>query len=145
MHHPRPAAPSDGGVKTLTVRTERQSQLVDVTRLVQDAVEGEQGSAVLVYVPHTTAGVTINEHADPMVARDFEAALERIVPADWPWQHVEEGEENAPTHIRAAFMGPSVVIPLRDDGALALGVWQGVFFCEFDGPRDRSVYVSVLQ
>ena len=71
---------------------------------------------MLVYVPHTTAGVTINEHADPMVARDFETALERIVPADWPWQHVEEGEENAPTHIRAAFMGPSVVVPLRDDG-----------------------------
>jgi len=89
---------------------------------------------------HTTAGVTINEHADPAVARDFETALERIVPADWSWQHIEEGEENAPTHIRAAFMGPSVVIPLRDDGALALGTWQGVFFFEFDGPRERSVY-----
>ena len=100
---------------------------------------------MLVYVPHTTAGVTINEHADPAVARDFETALERIVPADWAWQHVEEGEENAPTHIRAAFMGPSVVIPLRDDGSLALGTWQGIFFCEFDGPRERSVYVSVLQ
>ncbi len=100
---------------------------------------------MLVYVPHTTAGVTINEHADPAVARDFETALERIVPPDWAWQHVEEGEENAPTHIRAAFMGPSVLIPLRDDGALGLGVWQGVFFCEFDGPRERSVYVSVLQ
>ena len=71
---------------------------------------------MLVYVPHTTAGVTINEHADPAVARDFETALERIVPADWAWQHVEEGEENAPTHIRAALMGPSVLIPLRDDG-----------------------------
>jgi secondary thiamine-phosphate synthase enzyme len=99
---------------------------------------------VLVYVPHTTAGVTINEHADPMVARDFEAALERIVPADWPWQHVEEGEENAPTHIRASFMGPSVLVPLRDDGTLALGTWQGIFFCEFDGPRTRSLHVSVL-
>ena len=130
---------------TLTVRTERQSQLVDVTRLVQEAVAGEGGSAVLVYVPHTTAGVTINEHADPMVARDFESALERIVPGDWPWQHVEEGEENAPTHIRAAFMGPSVLIPLRPDGELALGTWQGVFFCEFDGPRDRTVYVTTLQ
>ena len=131
-------------MKTLTVRTERQSQLVDITRQVRDAVAGESGSAVLVYVPHTTAGVTINEHADPMVARDFEMALERIVPENWGWQHVEEGEENAPTHIRAAFMGPSVLIPLRDDGSLALGTWQGVFFCEFDGPRRRSVYVSVL-
>jgi secondary thiamine-phosphate synthase enzyme len=140
--HPPPAARSD--VQTLTVRTERQSQLVDITRLVQDAVSGEQGAAVLVYVPHTTAGVTVNEHADPMVARDFETALERIVPSDWPWQHVEEGEENAPTHIRAAFMGTSVLVPLRDDGSLALGTWQGIFFCEFDGPRERSVHVSML-
>ena len=129
----------------LRLQTERQSQLLNITRLVTGAVDGQRGSAVLVYVPHTTAGVTINEHADPAVARDFETALERIVPADWAWQHIEEGEENAPTHIRAAFMGPSVLIPLRDDGALALGMWQGIFFCEFDGPRARSVYVSVLQ
>lgn len=131
-------------MQELRVATERQSQLVDITREVREAVAGQDGTAVLVYVPHTTAGVTVNEHADPAVARDFEAALERIVPADWPWQHVEEGEENAPTHIRAAFMGPSVLIPLRDDGELALGTWQGIFFCEFDGPRDRSVYVTVL-
>ena len=129
----------------LRVTTERQSQLVDITSRVRAAVVGETGAAVLVYVPHTTAGVTINEHADPAVARDFETALERIIPSDWPWQHVEEGEENAPTHIRAAFMGPSVLIPLRDDGELALGTWQGVFFCEFDGPRDRSVFVTVLR
>lgn len=127
------------------LQTERQSQLVDITRLVTEAVAEQPGAAVLVYVPHTTAGVTINEHADPAVARDFEAALERIAPADWSWQHIEEGEENAPTHIRAALMGPSVLIPLRDDGSLALGVWQGIFFCEFDGPRERSVLVSVLQ
>jgi secondary thiamine-phosphate synthase enzyme len=132
-------------VVELRLRTERQSQLVDITTLVRDAVRDDAGAAVLVYVPHTTAGVTVNEHADPAVARDFEAALERIVPAEWPWQHVEEGEENAPTHIRASFMGPSVVIPLRDDGSLALGTWQGIFFCEFDGPRERSVYVSVLR
>ena len=129
----------------LTVTTERQSQLVDITQDVRDALVGQRGSAALVYVPHTTAGVTINEHADPAVARDFETALERIVPSDWPWQHIEEGEENAPTHIRAAFMGPSVLIPLRDDGTLTLGTWQGIFFCEFDGPRERSVLVSVLQ
>jgi secondary thiamine-phosphate synthase enzyme len=131
-------------VRTLSVRTERQSQLIDITRLVRDAVAGEAGSAVLVYVPHTTAGVTINEHADPMVARDFEMALERVVPEDWGWQHIEEGEENAPTHIRASLMGPSVLVPLRDDGTLALGTWQGIFFCEFDGPRERLVHVSVL-
>ena len=131
-------------MQTLIVRTERKSQLLDITRLVQDAVAGRAGSAVLVYVPHTTAGVTINEHADPMVARDFEMALERIVPEDWGWQHVEEGEENAPTHIRASLMGPSVVVPLREDGTLALGTWQGIFFCELDGPRERSVHVSVI-
>jgi secondary thiamine-phosphate synthase enzyme len=131
-------------VRELTLRTERQSQLVDITREVQAAVGEERGAAVLVYVPHTTAGVTVNEHADPAVARDFEAALERIVSAEWRWQHVEEGEENAPTHVRASLMGPSVLVPLREDGTLALGTWQGIFFCEFDGPRRRSVFVTVL-
>jgi len=134
-------------VRQIRLRTERRSHVVDITHEVQDAIEGELGSAVLVFVPHTTAGVTINEHADPAVARDFEAALERMVEDGWPWEHIEpdKGEENAPTHVRAALMGPSVVIPLRDDGSLALGTWQGIFFCEFDGPRDRTVYVSVLQ
>ena len=126
------------------LRTTRRSHVVDITREVHAAIEGTSGSAVVVYVPHTTAGVTINEHADPAVARDFESALERIVDDGWPWEHLEPGEENAPTHVRAALMGPSVVIPLRDDGSLALGTWQGIFFCEFDGPRDRTVYVQVL-
>jgi secondary thiamine-phosphate synthase enzyme len=132
-------------VPELRVRTERRSHVLDITQRVRDAVDGERGSAVLVYVPHTTAGVTINEHADPAVARDFEAALEKMVDDGWNWEHVEPGEENAPTHVRAALMGPSVVIPLGEDGGLALGTWQGIFFCEFDGPRERSVYVSVLQ
>jgi secondary thiamine-phosphate synthase enzyme len=132
-------------VRELTLRTERRTQLVDITSQVRDAVRGERGSAVLVYVPHTTAGVTINEHADPAVARDHEVALERIVDDEWPWQHLEPGDENAPTHIRASLMGPSVIVPLRDDGSLALGTWQGIFFCEFDGPRDRAVQVSLLQ
>jgi secondary thiamine-phosphate synthase enzyme len=130
-------------VRELSLQTERRTQLVDITDLVRDAVAGESGTAVLVYVPHTTAGVTINEHADPAVARDFERALERIVGDDWGWEHVEAGEENAPSHVRASLMGPSVVVPLRD-GLLGLGVWQGIFFCEFDGPRQRTVYVSVL-
>jgi len=131
-------------VREFSVTTDRRSQLVDITREIRDAVAGERGSAVVVYVPHTTAGVTINEHADPAVARDLEAALERIVEDGWPWQHVEPGDENAPSHIRASLMGPSIVVPMRGDGSLALGTWQGIFFCEFDGPRDRSVYVSVL-
>ena len=131
-------------MREIRLGTERRSQLVDITREIRDAVAGERGSAVVVYVPHTTAGVTINEHADPAVARDLEAALERIVEDGWPWKHVEPGDENAPSHIRASLMGPSVVVPMRGDGSLALGTWQGIFFCEFDGPRDRSVYVSVL-
>lgn len=132
-------------MREIRVRTERRSHVVDITREVRDAIAGETGSAALVYVPHTTAGVTVNEHADPAVARDLEAALERLVDDGWSWQHVEPGEENAPTHVRAALVGPSVSIPLRDDGVLALGTWQGIFFCEFDGPRDRRVYVSVLK
>jgi secondary thiamine-phosphate synthase enzyme len=131
-------------VEELTIRTERHTQLLDITADVREAVRGVDGAAVLVYVPHTTAGVTINEHADPMVARDFELALEQIAPAGWAWQHIEEGEENAPSHIRASLMGPQVVIPLRD-GELALGTWQGIFFCELDGPRTRSVLVTVLR
>jgi secondary thiamine-phosphate synthase enzyme len=132
-------------VREFTVTTERRTQLVDVTRQVQETL-GPLGdaAAALVYVPHTTAGVTINEHADPAVARDFETALERIVSEDWTWQHVEEGEENAPTHIRAAFMGSHAAVPVRD-GRLALGTWQGIFLCEFDGPRTRSVYVTTLR
>jgi len=131
-------------VKELRINTARRTQFLDITRDVREAVNGDGGSAVLVYVPHTTAGLTINEHADPAVARDFEAALERMVGDDWGWQHIEEGEENAPSHIRASLMGPQVLVPLRD-GELALGTWQGIFFCELDGPRARSVYVSVLQ
>ena len=131
-------------MREIRLRTERRSQLVDITREVRDAIAGEQGSAVLVYVPHTTAGITVNEHADPAVARDFEAALERIVEDGWLWEHHEPGEENAPTHVRASLMGPSVVVPLAEGGSLALGTWQGIFFCEFDGPRDRTVHVSVL-
>ncbi|HXF97067.1 MAG TPA: secondary thiamine-phosphate synthase enzyme YjbQ [Gaiellaceae bacterium] len=131
-------------MREIRLRTDRRTQVVDVTAEVRSALAGERGAAVLVYVPHTTAGVTINEHADPAVARDLEAALERIVEDGWPWRHVEAGEENAPSHVRTSLMGPSVVVPLRPDGSLALGTWQGIFFCEFDGPRERSLYVAVL-
>ena len=112
-------------MQELTLTTERHTQLIDVTQLVRDAVGQEAGTAVLVYVPHTTAGLTINEHADPFVARDFEMALEKIVPEGWGWQHLEEGEENAPSHPRASLMGPQVLVPLRDDGELALGTLAG--------------------
>ncbi|HEV3479366.1 MAG TPA: secondary thiamine-phosphate synthase enzyme YjbQ [Gaiellaceae bacterium] len=130
-------------MREITLRSERRTQLIDITHEVQQALEGTDGRAALIFVPHTTAGVTINEHADPAVARDFERGLERIVGDDWGWQHVEAGEENAPSHIRSALMSPQVLVPL-DGGRLALGTWQGIFFCEFDGPRTRKVLVTVL-
>jgi secondary thiamine-phosphate synthase enzyme len=131
-------------VREIAIRTTQRTELLEITEDVQSAVNGANGAAaVLIYVPHTTAGVTVNERADPMVARDFEAALEKIVDDGWTWKHIELGEENAPSHIRAALMSPQVLVPL-DDGKLALGTWQGVFFCEFDGPRDRKIYVTTL-
>lgn len=130
----------------ISVQSERRTQLIDVTDAVREAVSGElEGvSAVLVYVPHTTAGVTINEHADPAVARDLESALERIVGDDWGWQHVEAGEENAPSHVRNSLIGQQVVVPVLD-GRLGLGTWQGIFLCELDGPRRRRLYVTALR
>ena len=127
------------------LNTERKTQLVEITREVEAALaDAADASAALVFVPHTTAGVTINEHADPAVARDLETAMESIVGDDWGWQHIEDGEENAPSHVRAALAGPQVVIPVAN-GRLALGTWHGIFFCEFDGPRQRKVYVTPLR
>jgi secondary thiamine-phosphate synthase enzyme len=132
-------------VSDFELRTERKTQAVEITAQVRDAlVEPGNAAAALVYVPHTTAGVIVQEHADPAVGRDFERAFDRIVGDDWGWEHVEAGEENAPSHIRAAMTATSVVIPVRD-GELALGTWQGIFFCEFDGPRTRKVLVSLLR
>ena len=132
-------------MRRIALQTERRTQLIEITRQVQEAVaSADEASAALVFVPHTTAGVTINEHADPAVARDFERALERIVGEGWGWEHVEAGEENAPSHVRAALMGPQVVVPV-EEGRLGLGTWQGIFFCELDGPRRRSVYVTPLR
>jgi secondary thiamine-phosphate synthase enzyme len=131
-------------VREIDISTDRKTQLVEITREVEAALNGADGaSAALVFVPHTTAGVTINEHADPAVARDLEAAMERMVSEDWGWQHIEAGEENAPSHVRASLAGPQVLVPI-DGGRLALGTWQGIFFCEFDGPRKRKVYVTPL-
>jgi secondary thiamine-phosphate synthase enzyme len=111
---------------------------------VQSALGATNGaSAALIYVPHTTAGVTINEDADPALAEDIEAAMERIVADDGGWQHSDADGPNAPSHIRASLISPQVLVPLSD-GELALGRWQGIFFCEFDGPRDRKVYVTPL-
>jgi secondary thiamine-phosphate synthase enzyme len=132
-------------VQEIRLQTERRTQLVDITQRVQDALGSLNGAAAaLVYVPHTTAGVTINEGADPAVAQDLEAALEKVVDDRWDWKHVEDPDgPNAPSHIRASLMSPQILIPL-DGGKLALGKWQGIFFCEFDGPRERKVYVTPL-
>ena len=133
-------------MQEISLRTERRTQLVDITQKVQDALGDADGAqAALVYVPHTTAGVTINEGADPAVAQDLESALEKVVDDDWEWKHVEDPDgPNAPSHIRASLMSPQILVPV-DGGRLALGRWQGIFFCEFDGPRERKVYVTSLR
>jgi secondary thiamine-phosphate synthase enzyme len=96
-----------------------------------------------VYIPHTTAGVTINERIDPDLVDDFEDALQKIVDDGWTWRHEDQDGPNAPSHVRGSLIGPQVLVPLRD-GELALGTYQGIFFCEFDGPRDRKVYLATL-
>jgi secondary thiamine-phosphate synthase enzyme len=132
-------------VRELHISTDRRTQLIDITAQVRDAVDGANGaSAALVYVPHTTAAVTINEYIDPKLTTDFEDALEKIVDDGWRWRHDDADGPNAPSHMRAALMSPQVLIPLRE-GALGLGTYQGIFFCEFDGPRERKVYVTTLQ
>jgi secondary thiamine-phosphate synthase enzyme len=132
-------------VHEITLKTERKTQLVDITAEVRSAVASlGAGKAALVYVPHTTAGVTINEGADPLVGLDIESALQRVVHEDWEWKHTEDPDgPNAPSHVRATLTGSQVLIPLRD-GELALGRYQGIYFCEYDGPRDRKVYVATL-
>ena len=132
-------------MQELTLQTDRKTQLVDITRQVQDALADANGAhAALVYVPHTTAGVTINEGADPLVGEDIESALQKVVHEDWQWKHTEDPDgPNAPSHVRATLTGSQVLIPLRD-GQLALGRYQGIYFCEYDGPRTRTVFVTPL-
>jgi secondary thiamine-phosphate synthase enzyme len=124
----------------LIVATRGAEELVDVTERVQKALAELDltDGVALIYVPHTTAGVTINEGADPAVRRDLLAALARIVPADLPYEH-DEG--NSPAHVKASLVGSSVHVPV-EDGALRLGRWQSVYLCEFDGPRSRKLWVS---
>jgi secondary thiamine-phosphate synthase enzyme len=133
-------------VQEISLRTDRKTQLVNITDQVRDALgEANGAAAALVYVPHTTAAVTINEHADPLVAQDLENALQKVVDDGWDWKHVEDPDgPNAPSHVRASLMSTQILVPLQD-GKLALGRWQGIFFCEFDGPRDRKVFVTSLR
>lgn len=125
------------------VKTDRRTQLVDVTGLLERVVEkaGVASGVCYVYVPHTTAGVIINEHFDPDVATDLEGVLDRLVPKSGPYRH---SEGNSDSHAKAALVGTSQMI-FVEDGKLALGRWQGVFFCEFDGPRERKIWVKILK
>jgi secondary thiamine-phosphate synthase enzyme len=129
-------------METLRVKTDRRTQLVDVTREVERAVAatGVASGVCHVYVPHTTAAVMINEHADPDVATDLEGVFDRLVPHKGPYRH---SEGNSDSHAKAVMVGASQMI-FVEGGKLALGTWQGVFFCEFDGPRERKMWVKVV-
>lgn len=129
-------------MKTLRVKTNRRTQFVDITREVEQAVrESDVKSGVCyVYVPHTTAGVAINEHADPDVASDVEGIFDRLIPHKGLYQHAEG---NTDSHMKAILTGTSQIVFI-DNGKLALGTWQGIFLCEFDGPRQRTVQVKIV-
>ena len=126
----------------LTVRTERKRVLVDVTERVTEAVvaSGEPDGVWLLYVPHTTAGITINEGADPAVARDVLMAFAHLAPEDLPYEH-DEG--NSPAHVMSCLAGASALVAF-EGGEPALGTWQSIFFCEFDGPRSRELWLRKL-
>lgn len=127
---------------TFAVQTPRRVAFVDITRRLAEAVGalGVKDGVLVAFVPHTTAGITINENADPSVRADLEMALARLVPDALPFTHAEG---NSDAHVKASLMGSSVTVPLVD-GHLRLGTWQGVYLAEFDGPRSRRVHVSAL-
>lgn len=125
----------------IEVPTGSRTQLIDITKVVADELEktGIKSGICYVYMPHTTAGLTVNENADPDVARDIIAGLARLVPVTGDYRHAEG---NSDAHIKASLMGFSVIVPVID-GCLALGTWQAIYFCEFDGPRHRYVLVGI--
>jgi len=129
-------------IKVLEVRTASRNQMVDVTSRVKEVVSasGVREGLCVLYVPHTTAAVAINEGADPAVAEDILAQLARLAPPDGCYSH---REGNADAHIKATIVGASRVVPVSG-GRLMLGTWQAVFFCEFDGPRHRKLVVQVI-
>jgi secondary thiamine-phosphate synthase enzyme len=129
-------------MQSLSVHTQKHTQFLDITRAVQTAVStsGIKNGLATVFVPHTTAGITINENADPDVVSDLADALGRAVPWEAQYKH---SEGNAAAHVKASLMGSSAQI-IVEAGLLQLGTWQAIYFCEFDGPRSRSVWVQVL-
>jgi secondary thiamine-phosphate synthase enzyme len=130
-------------MKALRIKTSKRTQFVDITREVEHLVRdsGVGNGVCYVYVPHTTAGVVINEHADPDVARDVEGIFDRLIPHEGPYRHAEG---NTDSHMKAILTGTSQTV-LVEAGKLALGTWQGIFLCEFDGPRQRTVFVKVAR
>jgi secondary thiamine-phosphate synthase enzyme len=135
-------APARVVERLLAVKTARRTELVDVTEEIARVLAGSGIVSGLchLYVPHTTAGITVNENDDPAVPRDLEAALDRLVPPNASYRHAEG---NADSHIKSTLTGVSRTIPV-EQGRLALGRWQGVFFCEFDGPRERQLRVKIV-
>ena len=133
---------SSGLVRTLGIKTSRRTQLADVTAAVQKLVSesGVSDGICHLYVPHTTAAVTINENEDPDVPHDIEAALDRLIPKDGPYKHYEG---NSDAHIKSTLVGVSRSIQMQN-GRLVLGRWQAIFFCEFDGPRERQLRVKIV-
>lgn len=129
-------------MQSFNVKTSARNDFKDITREVSQALAatGVSDGICVVYVPHTTAGVTINENADPAVRVDIEGALDRIIPWNGPYKH---SEGNSAAHVKASLMGFSATIPVRG-GMLVLGTWQGIYFCEFDGPRTRTVHVQAI-
>jgi secondary thiamine-phosphate synthase enzyme len=128
-------------MKIIEVKTQAREELVDMTARVKEELtsSGVKDGICYVYVPHTTAAVTINENADPSVKEDILMTLRKIVPDSLPYRH---SEGNSPGHVKASLIGSSVKV-IIDEGQLALGTWQGIFFCEFDGPRNRRVFITV--
>ena len=129
-------------MQAIRVKTSRRTQLLDITSEVQRVVTalGIRVGICFLYVPHTTAGVLINEHADPDVASDAEGTFDRLVPMSGPYRHAEG---NSDSHVKTMLAGVNQFV-FVEEGKLALGRWQGIFFAEFDGPRDRKLYVKVL-
>lgn len=130
-------------MKIIEISSSSKEEMIDITSKVKKIVEEEgiQNGICLIYTPHTTAGIIINENADPDVKRDILTMLKKIVPENLPYSH---SEGNAPAHIKSAMIGNSRIIPLNK-GSLSLGTWEGIFFCEFDGPRRRKVYVEIVK
>ena len=130
-------------LEKLEIKTRKKVDLIDITNQINEVIVGSgvQEGICIIFVPHTTAGVTINENADPDVIRDIVESINKIVPFEGVYKHIEG---NSPAHIKSSLFSPDRTT-IIENGALSLGVWQGIFFCEFDGPRTRKLFVKVLE